>query len=202
MEKYARVKFRVELCRKEVPSDERIKELSYWCREFHSHGLTPLQEGKSAGNLSFRLREGAKNFIITASGLGPKGSLTAKCFVEVSGCSIDKNVVYASGLREPSSESILHCRIYELREDVNAIFHGHDPAILKNANNLGLVETKEWHPYGSIELVRGVENVLGENNFIVMKKHGFISLGRGKDAMKMAGMLALEKHKAALQKKD
>ncbi|MGA2670890.1 MAG: class II aldolase/adducin family protein [Dehalococcoidia bacterium] len=193
MEEYVGVKFKVEFLRKEIPSDPRIEQLSYWCRKFHSSGLTPVINGKSMGNLSFRLREGVEEFITTASGLGPKESLGAECFVKVIGCDLGRKIVYASGLREPSSESILHCRIYEIREDVNAIFHGHNSAITKQADKLGLAQTKEWHPYGSIELVKAVEEVLDKNDFIVMTDHGFISLGRGGKAMEMAGLLALQK---------
>lgn len=194
MEKYAGVRFKVEYLSRELPKDGRIKELSYWCRKFHMQGLIPVIEGKSVGNLSFRLRKGMSEFIITASGLEQKGSLEPQWFVKVIGCDMKKNIIYASGVREPSSESILHYRIYELREDVNAIFHGHDPLITKYAKKLKLRETRKWQPYGSIELVRAVEEVLGENRFIIMKDHGFLSLGK---EMKDAGLTALQIKKRA-----
>ena len=193
MEEYVGVKFKIEFLWREVPSNKKIEELARWCKKFHSRDLTPIVNDRSMGNLSFRLKEGVEEFIITASGLGSKDSLCSECFVKVIGCDIGRRVVYASGMREPSSESILHCRIYELREDVNAVFHGHDSLITKHASDLGLVQTEKWHPYGSIELIKAVEDVLDKNNFVVMKNHGFISLGKGENAMEMAGSLALEK---------
>jgi len=189
MEEYRGVKFRVVFLRRESPNDKRTGELSYWCRRFHELGLTPVRGGRSEGNLSFRLR--GDTFVITASGLGPKDSLEPDCFVKVVGCDLERRVVYASGLREPSSESMLHSKIYELRSDVGAVFHGHDQVIVSR-EELGLVQTRRWCPYGSVELVRSVEEVLGQANFIVMRGHGFLSLGR---SMKEAGELAVEKRK-------
>jgi len=141
------------------------------------------------GNLSFRLHEGMNEFIITASGLGPKDDLSHECFVRVVGCDLERRVVYAFGVRKPSSESMLHYRIYELRRDVNAIFHGHSEEILRAADGMNLIQTKSWHPYGSLELVRSVEEVLDRNNFIIMRRHGFLSLGGSMDE---AGKLALD----------
>lgn len=146
------------------------------------------------GNLSFRLDEGSNVFIITSSGLGPKNMVSPQCFVKVVDCNVENKVVYVHGVKEPSSESILHYRIYVLRQDVNAVFHGHEVSLTEHAKYLGAVETKEWKPYGSLELVKSVEEVLNRNNFIVMKKHGFISLGA---SMKEAGKLALEKKRMA-----
>lgn len=192
MEKYIGVKFRTKFLRKEPPEDERIAELAEWCRVFHLHGLAPVVDGKSMGNLSFRLAEGSNEFIITASGLGPKDSLTPECFVKVVECDMNSRTVYVHGVKEPSSESILHYRIYSLRQDVYAVFHGHNEAITRHAKELGIPETREWKPYGSLELVKSVEEVLNGKNFLVMKNHGFISIGT---SMEEAGNLALEKKK-------
>ncbi|MBS7646239.1 MAG: class II aldolase/adducin family protein [Candidatus Bathyarchaeia archaeon] len=192
MERYTGVKFKTKFLRKEPPEDKRIAELAKWCKMFHLHGLAPVVNGKSMGNLSFRLMEGSNEFIITASGLGPKDSLSPECFVKVVSCDMDSRTVYVHGVREPSSESFLHYRIYFLRRDAQAVFHGHDTAITEHAKELGVVETKEWKPYGSLELVRSVEEVLNKNNFLIMKKHGFISIGT---SMEEAGRLTLEKKK-------
>jgi len=188
-ERYVGTKFTTVFLRRRAPADEKIGELARWCRVFHSRGLTPVVEGKSMGNLSYRLRRGSEEFITTASGLGPKDSLGPDCFVKVVGFDLDRRVVYASGVREPSSESILHGRIYELREDVNAIFHGHSPLVMARAKERGLAETRRWYPYGTVELVRSVEEVIGQNDFVVMKDHGFLSLGGD---MGTAGRAALD----------
>lgn len=194
MERYVGVKFRTEFLRREPPADDRIGELASWCKRFHDLGLTPILEGRSMGNLSFRVSEAKNEFIITASGLGSKDTLEPDSFVRVVGCNVSERIVYVYGLREPSSESILHYRIYELRDDVNAVFHGHNQAILRYAGALGIVETREKLPYGSLELVKSVEEILDRNNFIVIKGHGFLSLG---SSMGEAGLLAVRKKIAA-----
>jgi ribulose-5-phosphate 4-epimerase/fuculose-1-phosphate aldolase len=189
MEKYRGVKFKVIFMSKSPPYDERVRELASWCRIFHSYGLTPIVEGRSMGNLSFRLHEGFNEFIITASGLGPKNDLSPECFVKVTKCDFNRRTVYVFGAKKPSSESLLHYRIYELRDDVNAIFHGHSEEILRGATDANLIQTKRWHPHGSLRLVRSVEEVLNKNNFIVMKGHGFLSLG---GSMQEAGRQAIK----------
>ncbi|MEM1566412.1 MAG: class II aldolase/adducin family protein [Candidatus Bathyarchaeia archaeon] len=194
MEGYVGVKFRTKFLQREPPEDERIAELAKWCKLFHLHGLTPVVNGRSMGNLSFRIAKGSNEFIITAAGLGPKDSLNPECFVRVVDCDMDSRTVHVHGVREPSSESILHYRIYFLRQDAQAVFHGHNTTITEHAKELGIVETKEWKPYGSLELVKSVEEVLDGNNFLVMKRHGFISIGA---SMEEAGKLALEKKKDA-----
>jgi L-ribulose-5-phosphate 4-epimerase len=192
-EGYGGVRFKAVLLSREAPRDERLSRLAHWCRRFHESGLAPVVEGRSRGNLSFRLRSGGVEFMITASGLGPKDALDEGCFVKVLGFDLERNVVYASGLREPSSESLLHGRIYELRGDVNAVFHGHSQLILERAAELGLVETRRRCPYGSLDLVRSVEEVLDGEDFIVLKGHGFLSLGgtmdeAGERAMRILAM--------------
>jgi len=198
VEKYSGVKFKVEFLREKPPEDERIRELSNWCEKFHSSGLTPpVVEGTSMGNLSFRTKKKVEEFITTGTGLGPKSSMSPESFVKVVGCDFERGVVYASGAREPSSESMLHGRIYMRRDDVNAIFHGHCEEILEHAEDLDLIQTKEHHPYGSTALIESVEDVMDGSDFIVMRGHGFLSLGRGDNSMEKAGSLALGKLKEA-----
>ena len=183
------VKFRTEMISESVPKDPRIKELKYWCRAFHRYNLTPPHESGSCGNLSFRLENNKDPFIITGSRIGLKDALSDNCFVKVSSVDLKKGIVRADGIREPSSESMLHSAIYRRRKEVNAIFHGHSQKILSCASKLKIPETKQEDPYGSIELVQSVLKVLGSKSFLAIKKHGFISLGR---TMEEAGELALQ----------
>lgn len=183
------VKFKIEMVGRNIPKDPRIKELKHWCRVFHRYNLTPPHKSGSCGNLSFRLENDKDPFIITGSRIGLKDALPDNCFVKVSSVDLKKGIVCADGIREPSSESMLHSAIYRRRKDVNAIFHGHSQEILSCANKLKIPETKQEDPYGSIELVQSVLKVLGSKSFLVIKKHGFISLGR---TMEEAGEIALQ----------
>lgn len=169
----------------EIPSDAKIEELKEWCERFQKHGLTPEIEGKYTGNLSFRLEEG---FVITASALKNKENLGNDCFVRVKSYDSQSNTVYVEGKRQPSSEAVLHFLIYKTREEVNAIFHGHNDAIIANAEKLKLTVTEKEYDPGTIELAKEVLWALGDNTLIVIKNHGFISLGK---TMKEAGKQAL-----------
>ncbi len=185
-----RVKFKTIFISDEVPDDKEIEGLKHWCNQFHKNNLTLPKEGASTGNLSCRIEDG---FLITATTLKTKENLSNDSFVRVVNYDVYKNTIYAEGTQEPSCESIMHFLIYNTRGDVNAIFHGHDQSIVKNAEKLKLPVTEDEAPPGTIELANEVLSVL-ENNFIVIKNGGFVSLG---ETMKEAGELAIKTHKKA-----
>jgi len=187
-ERYEGIKFRVEFTSKEPPHDEKLVDLKAWCKKFHDLGLAPPYEGGSYGNLSCRMAAKSDAFIITGSRIGMKHELSDDCFVLVNSCDPEKELVSVSGSREPSSETILHCAIYHNRKDINAIFHGHSQKILKWAQKLNITETREEKPYGTVDLVESLLEVLGSENFLIIKNHGFISMGK---SMEEAGNLAL-----------
>ena len=178
------------------PVDPGIEELKGWCRTFHERGLTPSFEGSSLGNLSFRPDKGKDSFIITASQLELKDNLTEDAFVRVHACDADRGIVRASGIREPSSESMLHFEIYRARKEIGAIFHGHCAPILERAEERNLAVTRREEPFGSSALVRRVMEMLDDHTFIVMKNHGFLALG---EDMESAGELALCVHGECLR---
>jgi ribulose-5-phosphate 4-epimerase/fuculose-1-phosphate aldolase len=186
---YLGVKFRAVLMGKNFPRDIGLDELKSWCTEFYNHGFTPEYEGGSAGNLSYRIKEGENQFIITGAGIVSKAKILDNSLVQVKNCDIEKEIAYYYGTRKPSSESLVHCAIYNNRKDVSAVFHGHSEKVLSCTDKLGIVQTKQQEPEGTGKLAKAVLEVLGNENFIVMKDHGFISLGR---TMKEAGDLAIK----------
>jgi ribulose-5-phosphate 4-epimerase/fuculose-1-phosphate aldolase len=189
---HAGVKFATEFLSAAVPSDARLEELKVWCAEFHRRGFAPPYGEFSQGNLSFRIRPGDDTFIITGSQVGWKDDLSDDRFVTVHGCDMERGIVTASGTRDPSSESMLHFAIYRARKDVHAVFHGHSREILRCADRpADIPETAEKQPYGSIDLAHGVIDVMGNADFVIIKKHGFISLGI---SMEEAGRRAIEIH--------
>ncbi|HEY4528013.1 MAG TPA: class II aldolase/adducin family protein [Candidatus Paceibacterota bacterium] len=182
-------KFKTVFLKKSAPADPRLETLKFWCRVFHESGLAPSYGLGSHGNLSFRLKPGENKFIITASAIRLKNKMTRRCFFKVTRVDIKKNSVRGVGVRRPSSESFLHYAIYKKRKDVNTIFHGHCPRILKLARRLGIPETPTEEPYGTPALAEGVRRILDDQKFLIMKNHGFISLGRD---FKEAGRRALK----------
>jgi L-fuculose-phosphate aldolase len=183
--KEGKIRFNIIFVSAEVPSDARIDELKDWCERFQKGGLTPEFEGNYTGNLSFRCREG---LVITASGLKSKQNLSNDCFVYVKNYDEHSNTVYVEGSRQPSSEAVMHYLIYETHKEVNAVFHGHNKAIVMNAEKLGFPVTEREHEPGTIALAKEALKSLDNKNLVVLKNHGFVSVGR---TMKEAGELAL-----------
>jgi L-fuculose-phosphate aldolase len=186
---YQGVKFKTVFEKKQTLADDRIEKLKSWCKVFHKKNLAPPYPGGSFGNLSFRIRKGEKNFIITGSRIGLKNSLTNDSFVEVVNCNFENKIIYAIGTREPSSESMLHFAIYKTRPDINAIFHGHCTELLENASKLKIPTTSKEGSYGTMELVNSVLEIIDKNDMVTMKNHGFIALG---NTMKEAGEITLK----------
>jgi len=188
------LKFKTEYINHTIPHDHRIEELKYWCHTFQDMNLTPLYENRSLGNLSFRLHEYDDAFIITASALALKEGLQDDAFVMVHSYDMQRGIVFASGAREPSMESMLHFGVYQARKDVNAVFHGHSGRILHTADALRLPTTEKFEDHGSVQLVDSVLAILRDHTFVVMKDHGFLSLGAN---MAEAGRMAIELHERA-----
>jgi L-fuculose-phosphate aldolase len=180
MEEYSGVKFQTLLLGKDIPQFPQIKELKKWGKKLSELGFIPHYKNEkepnrlsSAGNLSFRYNNG---FIITAS-YSDLADLRDEDFVEVERVDLEQKKTWVNGVRNPSSETMLHYAIYQKRANINAIFHGHCQELLENYKRLDLISTLYPAPYGSIELVNSVMEVLNEENFLIMKNHGFLSLG-------------------------
>lgn len=185
----AEVRFDVSFTGNPTPDLKPIVELAGWCKLFHEKGLTPSYGKGTSGNLSFRTVPGKCELLITASGLPAKESLTRSDFVYVHSVNRANFSVVASGEKKPSSETALHHAIYEKRPEINAIFHGHCSEILDSAAQLQFFETPREEQYGSLALVNHVVDVMGSENFIIMKNHGFLSLGKNQEE---AGHIALD----------
>ena len=202
-EKYSGVKFQVALD-KQSPQfssyESRLAdELCYWGRVFARHGMSPEYEHKgsigSAGNLSFRSIGG---FVIKPSGV-TLSSLSRHSLVRVFFCDFSQGRVIAQGLRSPSSEACLHSAIYAARPHVNAIFHGHDDAVLKAAKKMNVPATEKEAAYGTAGLAHNALRLLSRHpwsNYFVLKNHGFVSLGA---TMQEAGQAALDLHEKAVR---
>jgi ribulose-5-phosphate 4-epimerase/fuculose-1-phosphate aldolase len=183
--KEGKIRFNTVFVSDKIYSDAKIVELKEWSEKFQKNGLTPEFEGNYTGNLSFRSGE---DFVITASGLKNKENLTDDCFIIVKNYEKKTNTFIVEGKKKPSSESIMHYLLYRMCVDVNAVFHGHNDLIVKYAEKLKLPVTRKEYESGTIELAKEVLKVLGDKKLIVIRNHGFVSLGT---TMKQAGEQAL-----------
>ena len=191
-EDFVGVKFEANLSEKEVSFSQQeasvASELIEWSKRFSKENLAPTFESdnalRSAGNLSFRFGGG---FVITSSG-GNFDRDSIKDLVLVTDFDFETGKVYAEGLHNPSSESLIHALVYQTRPDVTAVFHGHDDLILEKADELELSQVSRL-PYGSKQLAKEVSHALQNSDFVVMKGHGFVCVG---SSIKRAGELTLE----------
>ena len=178
---YEGVKFKTVFLSNKVTEDYRLEELKYWCNQFHKFDLAPPYEGGSAGNLSFRINNNQNEFIITGTQIGLKDNLTNDKFVTIRQCDFQNHRVFVEGIKKPSSECFLHSAIYNNRNDINAIFHGHSLHILKNVEQLGIIQTKRDDSYGTLDMVNSTLDILNDIDFFIIKNHGFVSLGKSID---------------------
>jgi len=170
---YQGTKFQTELIDKEVVSG-LIENLQYWAALFARNNCAPALPGGYGGNLSCR---DAESFLITASGAN-LAELKPNQIVRVIDANLDIQKVWAEGSCLPSSETLLHAAIYKARPEINAIFHGHYPVFEDNFKKLGIAITSEAAEYGSMKLVNDVLAILGKENFLLLRNHGFVSLGK------------------------
>jgi ribulose-5-phosphate 4-epimerase/fuculose-1-phosphate aldolase len=205
MEEYKGTKFKTLYIQREIPYHPGISQLKKWGKKFSELGFVPQyvdgsKSGKkgSAGNLSFRNHD---EYIITAS-YSDLGNLLDEDFVAVLKVDIEKRIVWAKGIKEPSSEAMLHWLIYQKREDIGAIFHAHAKVFLDYYYLLDLCSTKQYAPYGSIDLAKEVCGVLDKKDFIIMKNHGFLSLGKTIDQAGKRALELYEKLQSVLDKKE
>ncbi len=187
---YSGTKFKTIFKEKKVLNNEKISELTKYCNKFAELGLAPFVDEGHAGNLSFRTENG---FIITAAG-ADLSKTSEKDFVEV--INVDNSEVTVVGIKEPSSETLMHNAIYQKRKDINAVFHGHDKVVMENPQDLPITEKEQ--PYGTKALADEVTKLLNTNkntNYFIIKNHGILSLGK---TMENAGTLAIEIHNKAI----
>jgi len=170
---YKGTKFKTRLTEAVIESS-LVEEIRNWSAILARNNCAPQLTGGYGGNLS--CREGT-DFLITASGAN-LANLNNQQVVRVVHFDLTSMEVAAEGCCLPSSETILHGAIYEARPEIMAVFHGHYPIFEENFVQLGLRITVRAAEYGSIDLVQDVLEILGEENFVLLRNHGFLSLGR------------------------
>jgi L-ribulose-5-phosphate 4-epimerase len=140
----------------------------------------------TGGNLSVRI-PGQAMFAITPSNTDYL-KMTANDI-----CILDFNLVVIEGVLKPSVESAMHCAIYQVRPDVNAIVHTHQvyasaltlikapiPALFdEQVRFLGRsVEIIPYAPSGTGMLKNTIaRHVKNHNNAYMMQNHGALLFG-------------------------
>jgi L-fuculose-phosphate aldolase len=167
-EDYVGVKFRTLFEGIKTGHEKQRKEIVKELVKLNEKGLLD----KNNGNVSVRVKEG---LIITPTGTD-MSSISSEDPVLVTGINQEAKLVYTHGRNQPSSESIMHWLIYQEFPKINAVVHFHDSELLKHHKKF--TETEKQYPYGTIELAHEVLKTLKKKQFIIIKNHGAIAIGK------------------------
>lgn len=133
-----------------------------------------------SGNLSARCGD---KIIITATGTA-NGYLKEDDFAVID---FEGNVV--EGSKRPSSEKMLHVKFYELRPEINYIFHVHSPYLTSFAASgiemdenvlaeivycFGKIPLAKYALPGSVDLVENTSLYFKDYDVVLMENHGVI----------------------------
>lgn len=136
------------------------------------------------GNISVRI--GAERILCTPTGVS-KGMMRAEDMLIVD---LDGNKL--EGTRACTTEIQMHCTVYKMRKDVNAVVHAHPPvctgfavagralnlAILPEAVvTLGTVPLADYGLPGTPELSRQLEPYIPNHDALLMANHGAVCYG-------------------------
>lgn len=117
--------------------------------------------GYAFGNMSVRDPGNAARFFISASQAIDAPRLDATAWPRID--RFDPKTFHAcvTGDLPPSSETVTHGVVYTAAADIQCVLHVHAPALWRNAAALGLASTGRATSYGSPQLARDVEELLG-----------------------------------------
>ncbi|MBN2015143.1 MAG: class II aldolase/adducin family protein [Candidatus Altiarchaeota archaeon] len=173
-EEYVGRKFRTVFLERDLRLDEStLKEFLRVSRALASEDMAEA----NAGNISVRESEG---MLIKAGGRSFK-ELMREDIVKVVDYDEKTNTAKVCGRVEPSSETPMHWMIYQEFPEVNAVVHAHDQLVLKKqglAGELGITITKKKVSYGTLEQAREVVEALRKSDYVLIRDHGSVSVGR------------------------
>lgn len=156
--------------------DKLINELIEYGRLAGVKNFTP----GFSGNISARYND---KIIITATGTA-NGYLKREDFTV-----IDYNGRKIEGMKNPSSEKMLHIKFYQMRPDINYIFHVHSPYLTAFASAgksldqpvlaeivycFGKIPFAEYALPGSKDLVDNTSIYFNDYDVVLMANHGVI----------------------------
>ncbi len=167
--------FDVIIRRDEIPASPAENELITLAVSMHARGLTPSYGPGDHGNLSCRTPDG---FLISARETS-KRSLRPEQLVSVLACERTSQGMRLTvdGRALPSTDALMHWKIYAARPDIGAIVHGHDQEVLKRKEEFGLPTTRISAKVNSLELIDEVCALSAAHDYLLMRDHGFIALG-------------------------
>lgn len=117
--------------------------------------------GYAFGNVSVRDPGNANRFFISASQVIDTPRLDSAAWPRIDAFDPVTFEARVTGDLPPSSETVTHGVVYSAAADIQCIVHVHAPELWRNADALGLATTGRTTTYGSPQLARDVEALLG-----------------------------------------
>ncbi len=171
---------------------KNIAEIIGISNEIYDKGLV---SGKS-GNISARFKGENGDIIAITPTLKSLSNLHEEdiVLVDMNGNVLTRGV--------PSSEVNMHIEIYRKRPDVNGIVHTHSPYAtgfahstkkIRRLEGFGAIKSEymaeiEYEKPGSDELAKNASEGLGNEDVLILKKHGVVCVA---DSLKEAELLAI-----------
>ena len=171
---------------------KNIAEIIGISNEIYDKGLV---SGKS-GNISARFKGENGDIIAITPTLKSLSNLHEEdiVLVDITGNVLTRGV--------PSSEVNMHIEIYKKRPDVNGIVHTHSPYAtgfahstkrIRRLEGFGAIKSEymaeiEYEKPGSDELAKNASEGLGNEDVLILKKHGVVCVA---DSLKEAELLAI-----------
>ena len=150
----------------------------------YEKGLVP---GKS-GNISIRFKKDEyERVAVTPSG----SSLKALDENDIIIVDTKGNVIYTTD-KNPTSELLMHLKIYNNRDDISAVVHTHSPIAtgfafagekVERIEGFGPIKVQfipfvDYYRPGSVELAEAVSKALKKTDVVILKGHGIVALGK------------------------
>ncbi len=162
-----------------LPAGPEPAQLIALAQSMHAAGFTPSYGPGDHGNLSCRTRDG---ILITARATS-KASLTSHDLVVIRRADNagGRPTLRCLGARLPSTDAWMHWQLYADHSTIHAIIHGHDAAVLRHAEALGLQATRTSGLVNSPELIEEVRQLAQHDRYFLTRDHGFLALGTSVD---------------------
>ncbi len=148
----------------------------------YNRGMVAANDG------NFSMKIGPNEILCTPTGVS-KGYMTPNMI-----CKIDRkgNLLQSDGIHKPSSEIKMHLRVYDRRDDVNAVVHAHpmyatahaiagiplDKQIMPEATIfLGEVPIAPYGLPSTMEIPDAIEPYFNTHDAVLLANHGALSWG-------------------------
>lgn len=162
------------------PLHEIKRDIVHVCRKIDERAYV----GGRDGNVSVRVSD--RSIVITPSGVR-KGDVELEDLIV-----IDRGGRRVEGRGNPSTETGMHLRIYDVRPDVRAVVHAHPPVATGFAAagielnecvlpevivGLGKVPLTRYATPGTAELVASLDPVIERHDAFLLQNHGAVAVG-------------------------